>query len=125
MVEPRFEYAAEVVRVVDGDTMDIRIDLGFQIYTKVRVRLHGVDTPETYGVKKESEEYAAGMKAKEFVLGWLSDLGDRIVIRSHDGKALGTGKYGRWIVEVFAPSGEGPSLNQELVESGNAVPVTY
>jgi micrococcal nuclease len=125
MVEPRFEYAAEVVRVVDGDTMDLLIDLGFKVSVKERVRLYGIDTPETYGVKRDSEEYAAGSLAKNYVLGWLSNLGDRVVIRSHNGKALGTGKYGRWIVEVFPASGEGTSLNEELVSSGNAKYVTY
>lgn len=125
MVEPRFEYHAEIIKVVDGDTMDVRIDLGFKVSVTERVRLYGIDTPETFGVKKESEEWKAGMAAKDFVLGWLSDLGDRVVIRSHDGKRLGTGKYGRWIVEIYPPSGEGPSLNQELVESGNAKFVTY
>ena len=125
MVEPRFEYKAEVVRVVDGDTLDLLISLGFQVCIKVRVRLYGIDTPETFGVKKESEEWKAGMAAKDRVLDWIAALGNQVVIRSHDGKRLGTGKYGRWIAEVFPASGEGPSLNEELVSSGHAKLVTY
>jgi micrococcal nuclease len=132
-----WEYNAEVARVVDGDTLDLRVDLGFTVFVKVRARLHGINTPETYGVKKDSEEYAAGMKAKEYVEDWLMGFpaeGEAnsylpVKIRSHDGRALGTGKYGRWIVEVFRrdddPDTEARCLNEELVEQGLAEEVAY
>ena len=52
-----YKYKATVGRVVDGDTVDVVIDLGFKITTNQRIRLEGINTPETYSVKKDSEEY--------------------------------------------------------------------
>lgn len=132
-MEPTYTYRARVERVVDGDTLDLFVDLGFRIWAKLRVRLHGVNTPETYGVKKESVEYKAGKAATEFVEEWLGvadipeeDTGARaeIVIRSHDGTALGTGKYGRWLA-VVSREDDDLSLNDALLENGHAEPVDY
>jgi micrococcal nuclease len=129
-----WEYNAGVLKVVDGDTLDLEVDLGFRTFQRVRVRLYGIDTPETYGVKKESEEYIAGIAAKGFVERWLANLiastnGTEwqpapVTIRSHDGKPIGAGKYGRWLVEVYPRDG-GDSLNEELVENGHAERVVY
>ena len=63
-----YNYNATVIKVVDGDTFDLDIDLGLGVHRHERVRLNGVNTPETYGVKKESQEYADGMAAKRFVI---------------------------------------------------------
>ena len=52
-----YQYKAKVERIVDGDTIDVVIDLGFKITTNQRIRLAGINTPETYNVKKDSEEY--------------------------------------------------------------------
>jgi len=120
----RYTYDAEVVRVVDGDTLDMLVDLGFRVFAKVRVRLYGLDTPETYGVKKESDEYKAGVAATTFVSDWLRDTERKVLIKSHDGKPLGQGKYGRWLVVVF-PHGGGKSLNESLLEAGHAESVSY
>lgn len=126
-------YNAEVVRVVDGDTLDLRVDLGFTVHVKIRARLHGVNTPETYGVKKESDEYARGKAATEYVENWLRGFpGENeaqgyqpVRIRSIDGRALGVGKYGRWIAIVQRPDEGEPSLNDALVEEGHAERVDY
>ena len=59
-----YEYRAKVLRIIDGDTLKLEIDLGLKTSTKQKVRLAGIDTPETYGVKKNSEEYKAGMLSK-------------------------------------------------------------
>ena len=121
-------YKARVLNVVDGDTIDLMVDAGFEIYAKKRVRLYGIDTPEVYGVKKDLEEYAAGKKASAFTEEWCTRQADVVLIRSHDGRALGaaSGKYGRWIVEVF-PVGVSPSqsLNAELVSRGLAEAKSY
>ena len=129
-MEPQFIYNADVTRVIDGDTLDLDVDLGFKVHVRVRVRLFGIDTPETYGVKKESEEFKAGTEAKAFVLDWLDlQAGEScaprapVVIKSHDGKPIGQGKYGRWLVEVFPDAGG--SLNEELVRMGHAEVVKY
>ena len=55
-----YQYKAEVVRIVDGDTIDVVIDLGFKITTNQRIRFARINTPETYTVKKNSEEYQKG-----------------------------------------------------------------
>jgi micrococcal nuclease len=110
-----WEYKARVTRVVDGDTLDLRIDLGFSISVEIRARLSGVDTPETYGVKKGCAEYLAGKRATEFVEAWLES--PEVVVRSRKNS---TGKYGRWIVEVFNEREE--SLNEALLQSGLAKP---
>ena len=59
----RFCYNAKVVRVVDGDTIDLLVDLGFSIHHKVRVRLYGINTPESR--TRDLEEKALGLKAKD------------------------------------------------------------
>ena len=67
-----YEYAIkEIVRVVDGDTIDILIDLGFDLTKKERVRLAGIDTPESR--TKDLEEKAMGLEAKEFLTRRLTD----------------------------------------------------
>ena len=62
-----YEYRAELKRVVDGDTYDFTVDLGFRVSKDIRIRMLGVDTAETYGVKKESDEYKRGMEHKQWV----------------------------------------------------------
>jgi micrococcal nuclease len=113
--------------------LDLFIDLGFCNWSKQRVRLFGLDTPETYGVKKESEEYAKGKAATAYVSEWLDQhapdglLSEAnwgpVLITSHDGKDFGQGKYGRWIVIVHSMRGE--SLNRALLESGHATAIEY
>ena len=62
-----YHYKAKAERVIDGDTLDVNIDLGFKITTVQRIRLARINTPETYNVKKDTEEYQKGMSAKQFV----------------------------------------------------------
>lgn len=131
-MKPNYVYKAEVARVVDGDTIYFDVDLGFSIRTKKGFRLHGLNTPEISGVKKDSEEYAAGQEAKRFVQEWLAkhgkagSSGPTVAIRSHKlGRELAQGKYGRYIVEVWTYGdleSDEPEfcLNAELIESGHA-----
>lgn len=114
-------YAAIVNRVVDGDTLDLTVDLGFNIKKDMRVRLHGVDTPEVYGVKKTSEEYQKGKAASEFVIQWLAVLNNKVVIQTHKDKQ---GKYGRYLATVINPSND-LTLNEALIENGHADKVLY
>jgi micrococcal nuclease len=117
-----WEYRAEMRRVVDGDTVDFLVDLGFTVHVTVRARLYGIDTPEVYGVKHSSDEYAEGKLASEFTRLWFVDNcpNDVCVIRTQK-----TGKYGRWIATVLPEDGEGQSLNDALVENGHAKAVDY
>lgn len=121
-----FTYRAHCYNVVDGDTVDLEIDLGFNILVKERFRLAGINTPEIHGVKKESEEYAKGMEAKREVERLI--LGrDVIVVTDKDKK----GKYGRYIATVYTELEFGSStfydssLNDFLVKEGFAEEVEY
>lgn len=115
-----FQYKAKVLKVVDGDTLDIQIDLGFQVFTIQRIRLRGIDTPETFRRKKYSEEYRKGLAAKEFVIRFLHNTNYDVIV--HTGKERG--KYGRYIADVFSSPGD-VSLCKSLVSAGHAVLVEY
>ncbi len=115
-----YQYKAKVERVVDGDTMDIVIDLGFKITTNQRIRLAKINTPETYRVKKDSEEYQKGLAAKNFVIQRIEANNFEIKIETDKD----TGKYGRYIAMIFLADSQ-KSLNDELVEKGHAEYVQY
>ena len=88
------EYNCTIRRVVDGDTVDVDIDLGFGIWIhNERVRLFGIDTPESR--TRDLEEKKAGLFAKDVVLHYLPE-GSKQVLRTHKDKV---GKYGRVLGE--------------------------
>lgn len=99
-----FTYNAKVVRVVDGDTIDVEIDLGFDIWHKTRLRLSGIDTPEV------STEF--GKVVRQYVKEALEGQLVTITTAKPD-------KYGRYLAEVFI---KGNSLNQNLLKIGMALP---
>jgi len=118
-----YTYDAKLIDVVDGDTLDLDFDLGMNLHVHTRVRLYGVDTPETFGVKKDSEEYKKGKEAAAFVCMVLGDLADhpRLVVQTRKDKK---GKYGRYLAEVLVQvSEQWISLNDLLVEEGHAKPI--
>lgn len=115
-----YQYKAKIERVVDGDTIDVVIDLGFKITTNQRIRFAGVNTPETLNVKKDSEEYAKGMKAKRFAEQRLRANNNEIMIETDKY----TGKYGRYIGTIFLADNS-VSPNDELVEKGLALYAKY
>jgi len=115
-----YTYHAKVDRVVDGDTIDLIIDLGFKITTLQRIRLRGINTPETYNVKKDSEEYKKGMEAKEYVLQRVEANNQEVIVETNKD----VGKFGRYIGIIrFADSPV--SLNDDLVAKGLAVEAEY
>jgi len=71
MIDYEYIFPAQVTLVVDGDTLDVRLDLGFEIYTVERVRLADVDTSEVYGVEKDSQEYKRGKMHSEETRRWV------------------------------------------------------
>lgn len=107
-----YTYRAKCTNVVDGDTIDADVDLGFDVWIKSRFRLLGVDTPETYGVKKDSAEYAAGMLAKARTIELI--LNKLITIVTEKDR---TEKYGRYLATVYV---DGVSLNETLIKEGLA-----
>lgn len=117
-----YEYDATVTRVVDGDTLDLTIDLGLDVLHNHRVRLYGIDTPEIFGVPKDSGEYARGSEASDYVRSNCE--GRRVRIKTIKLKrGSKRGKYGRYLVIVFFKTGETwHNLNQQLVELGMALP---
>ena len=108
-----YEYACEVIKVVDGDTSDLNISLGFNIYHKCRVRLYGIDTPECR--TRNKDEKARGKLAKVFVENAIAN-GNEIIVRTKlkDSK----GKYGRVLGEILVDS---ININEELVRKHLAV----
>jgi len=108
----------EINRVVDGDTIDVTIDLGFDLYKKERVRVAGVDTPEKR--TKDSEEKALGLDATNWMKEQLEgaiDGDDDLVIRTE--LVGGMGKYGRLLGWLYIGDGE-TSLNEQMIEEGYA-----
>ena len=106
-------YSAKLDRVVDGDTCDAMIDLGFDTWVKKRIRFMGVDTWESR--TRDLDEKKLGLAAKAYTKDMLenSDEGKFSLI-SH-----GTGKYGRVLGEIYV-KGHEKSLNELLKENGHA-----
>ena len=109
----RREYSAKLVRVVDGDTADAMIDLGFNVWIKNRIRFYGVDAWESR--TRDKEEKVKGLAAKAYVKDLLenSDEGKFSII------SYGRGKYGRVLGELFVKGYE-QSVNDLLKENGHA-----
>ncbi|NOR74684.1 MAG: nuclease [Draconibacterium sp.] len=115
-----YKYKAKIKRVVDGDTIDVIIDLGFKITTNQRIRLEGINTPETYNVKRDSDEYKKGIAAKEFVVQRIEANNNEAIVETNKY----TGKYGRYIGVIWLADST-TSLNDELVNKGFAVVANY
>ena len=107
-----YKYKAKLKRVVDGDTCDAYIDLGFDVSVKKRIRFMGVDTWESR--TRDLEEKKKGLAAKEYTKEMLSKNEGEFTIKSH-----GVGKYGRVLGELFI-EGEDKSLNELLKDNGHA-----
>jgi len=116
----RYRWQCELVKVVDGDTLEAEIHLDFGVKLQAKLRLEGIDTPEIHTAKHNTEEYRKGILAKEFVEERFKVQGKKFWIES-SGKR--PGKYGRFIVNVLMPSGE--YLGDLLVKAGHAVKKEY
>lgn len=110
-----FHYKATVDRVVDGDTIDVTLDLGFDISYRGRVRFHGINAPESR--TRDAVEKQAGLAAKRYVEDWVSGLENRVIIQtSLDDR----GKFGRILGRIL--NDEGECLNDEMISLGHATP---
>ena len=118
-----YEYNAVVDRVVDGDTIDVTIDLGFKVWKKMRVRMEGINTPESR--TRDLEEKKRGLAAKDRLKEILLYNNNKCVL-----KVSGVGKYGRALATVLVDSlsplnGEDGitliDVNKQLIEEGHAV----
>ena len=108
-----YEYKCKMVKVIDGDTIDVDIDLGFGVWMqKQRIRLYGIDTPESRTSDLEEKKY--GLAAKMFLSKWTNS-GDLTLRTYKDGK----GKFGRILGEIWY--GGEHNINQLLVYNHHAV----
>ena len=99
----KFLYSAKVDRVIDGDTIEATVDLGFNIFTKIRFRLNGIDTAEVTSTVPETRAIAFRAKARVAEL----ILGKDVTIKSSK-----SDKYGRWLADVYIDS---VHLNEQLL----------
>ena len=108
-----YEYKAKIRRIVDGDTVDVDIDLGFDmILSKQRIRLYGIDAPESRTRDKEEKFY--GKLAGQFLKDQCKK-GSSITLRTYLDKK---GKYGRILGEIIV---DGVNINQLMIEEHMAV----
>ena len=109
-----YEYKCKILRVVDGDTTDVDIDLGFGVWLrKQRIRFHGIDTPESRTSDKVEKKY--GLVAKQFVKDHIPEGSTQILVTEKDAM----GKYGR-ILGKFKLE-DGRILNEMMIEQHHAV----
>ena len=114
-----YNYKISLLKVVDGDTIDAEIDLGFDIKVKKRIRFMGINAPESR--TRDLEEKARGLAAKDRVKQLLEGT-KTIQLKSH-----GVGKYGRCLGELHIDIVDGQekmtleSINELLIKEGHAV----
>ena len=114
-----YNYKISLLKVVDGDTIDAEIDLGFDIKVKKRVRFMGINAPESR--TRDLEEKARGLAAKDRVK-QLLDGCKNVTLKSH-----GVGKFGRCLGEIHLDMVDGQekltlvNLNELLISEGHAV----
>jgi len=113
-----YTYRAQVLHVVDGDTLDLMVSLGFDMHHKTRFRLTGINAPESYGPTACAE----GRAAKQFLTDLLP-VGTTVVVKTSKDKKE---KYGRFLAEVYLLDAKGEVLPQAvnalMVEKGHAKP---
>ena len=108
-----YEYKCKMVKVVDGDTVDVDIDLGFGVWMRdQRIRLYGIDTPESR--TSDADEKVYGLAAKDFVVKW-TNAGDLSLKTFKDDR----GKFGRILGEIWY--GGEHNVNQLLIDNHHAV----
>ena len=109
-----YHYRANIERVVDGDTIDVTLDLGFELHMKARIRFVGINAPESR--TRDLVEKQKGLEAKRFVEDWIGNT-ESLIVETHLDKK---GKFGRILGNIL--NGEGASLNDEMVSLGHATP---
>lgn len=112
-----YEYRIKIVKVIDGDTVDVDIDLGFGVWLKKeRVRLFGIDTPESRTRDKEEKKF--GLAAKEYLKASLKK--GTPILRTRKDK---TGKFGRILGELLYIDNEDSfvNINEKMIEEAHAV----
>ena len=109
-----FRYNAVLERVIDGDTVDATIDLGFDTWKKTRIRFYGINTPESR--TRDLEEKKRGLAAKDRLIEILKANDNKFVLQSY-----GVGKYGRCLGELFVETLGETSVQETLINEGHGV----
>ena len=105
-----YKYKAKLIRVIDGDTIEASIDLGFGLRYETTIRLYGINTPETR--TRDLEEKKAGIAAKDRLSELMEQCNYKFILQSH-----GVGKYGRCLGTLFI---DDTNVNVLLLEEGLA-----
>ena len=110
-----YEYRSSLVKIIDGDTIDVDLALGFAVVLKKqRIRLYGINTPESRTRDLEEKRYGLAAKAR---LRELLEVAETIVVKTAiDKKARG--KYGRILGTIYA---DDINVNEKLLEEGHAI----
>ena len=109
-MDKRYVYWADVTRIVDGDTIDANVDLGFNVFHKIRFRLNGIDTMELRDPDPVKREHA--QRARDRLTELL--MGCKILIETRK-----TDKYGRYLADIYLGD---LHVNQQMITEGLAVP---
>jgi len=109
-----WEYQATVNRVIDGDSIEVTVDLGFRLSQVLLVRLFGINTPETNS--KDEGERLKAQQAKKCLESMLP--GKQLLVKTVKPKD----KYGRWLAEIWLPGLQLESVNTHLLNLGLAKP---
>ena len=112
LVKKMFEYYAKVLKIVDGDTIDVMVDLGMGVHRKERLRFSRINAWETRGEHKAKGKLAKARVAE------LIPVGEKIIVKTEKDKR---GKYGRYIAEIYIISEMNINLNDLLLNEGHAV----
>lgn len=112
-----WHYRAYIVRVIDGDTVVALIDKGFENIKREKLRLAGVDAPEVRPKRGTEEERTAEKAAAKIATDRVRELieGKQVVIRTYK-----TGKFGRWLADIYLPGEPGRTINELLLTEGLA-----
>lgn len=101
-----YYYKAQVTKVVDGDTIDVIIDLGFSVSTKARLRLHGINAPESR--TRDKSEKKKGLAAKKRLKELINHNGGWVYMESKE-----KGKYGRYLAEIHVLASDGVKVDED------------
>lgn len=107
-MQPNYTYSAIITNVIDGDTVDATVDLGFSVLTKIRFRLYGIDTPEKTSSIPEIKLLAFTATK------WLTDTIDN---KSVTIQSVAKDKYGRWLAKIHLGN---QLINEQLITLGYA-----
>lgn len=110
-----YKYKAKLIKIVDGDTVDLMVDLGFDTFRKERFRLYGINAPESR--TRDLEEKKRGLAAKAYLAEQMKEL--KFIETMQDKK----GKYGRFLVKLF--NNHHVCINDIMVKAKHAVHKDY